>query len=65
MLEQDAKPSASVTPTRDALQNLPGFGGNELSCDREEDDSDDGEDRAGSALPYEMDLSTLGLGLCG
>lgn len=62
MLERDAKPSASVKPTRDALRNLSGFWGNELSCEREEDD---GEDRGDAALPHEMDLSTLGLGLCG
>lgn len=32
---------------------------------QQEDDGDDGENRCDSALPYEMDLSTLGLGLCG
>lgn len=26
---------------------------------------DDGDDGQNSALPYEMDLSALGLGLCG
>ncbi len=55
MLEQDAK------PTRDALLHLSGLRGDELSCERGED----GEERGDSALPYEMDLSTLGLGLCG